>query len=415
MGNCDCPFTLVGPQKPFWNADAPAGAASAIAMRTAATAAARTCLLGWTVIVRISRSSLVSRVRTHGPRNGAQYGNRHATADPRRVAALPNRNPPSAAMLRHPYSAMRERFAIGPRTYFLISAVALGALTLIVFTGAAVRVTGSGLGCPSWPNCYDNGRLVAETNSHALIEFGNRTLTSFVGLAAGAAGLMAFFRRPFRRDLAILGVLLPLGVMMQAVLGGLTVVYGLAPGWVMAHYGLSMLILVAAGALAWRARPSFGTETERTADLTTTRAVWAMFVLGALTIFVGTAATAAGPHAGGSGTGDIVNRLSFRGADTLSFIVDRHGWFASALGLLAVATWWLARRRGADVHLRLRLTRICLLMALQGVIGIVQYRLKLPAEIVWVHVATATLVWVGIVLAAMQVGSPLRAPTAETA
>ena len=310
---------------------------------------------------------------------------------------------------------MRERFAIGPRTYFLISAVALGALTLIVFTGAAVRVTGSGLGCPSWPNCYDNGRLVAETNSHALIEFGNRALTSFVGLAAGAAGLMAFFRRPFRRDLAILGVLLPLGVVMQAVLGGLTVVYGLAPGWVMAHYGLSMLILVAAGALAWRARPSFGTDTEPVADLTTTRAVWAMFVLGALTIFVGTAATAAGPHAGGSGTGDIVNRLSFRGADTLSFIVDRHGWFASALGLLAVATWWLARRRGADVHLRLRLTRICLLMGLQGVIGIVQYRLKLPAEIVWVHVATATVVWVGIVLAAMQVGSPLRAPAARAA
>jgi heme a synthase len=310
---------------------------------------------------------------------------------------------------------MRARFAIGPRTYFLISAVALGALTLIVFTGAAVRVTGSGLGCPSWPNCYDNGRLVAETNSHALIEFGNRTLTSFVGIAAGAAGLMAFFRAPFRRDLAILGVLLPLGVMMQAVLGGLTVVYGLAPGWVMAHYGLSMLILVAAGALAWRARPSFGTETEPTADLTTTRAVWAMFALGALTIFIGTAATAAGPHAGGSGTGDIVNRLSFRGADTLSWLVDRHGWFASALGLLAVATWWLARRRGADAHLRRRLTRICLLMALQGVIGIVQYRLKLPAEIVWVHVATATLLWVGIVLAAMQVGSPVREPVAQTA
>jgi cytochrome c oxidase assembly protein subunit 15 len=135
-----------------------------------------------------------------------------------------------------------------------------------------------------------------------------------------------------------------------------------------------------------------------------------MFALGAVTIFIGTAATAAGPHAGGSGTGDIVNRLSFRGADTLSWLVDRHGWFASALGLLAVATWWLARRRDADVHLRLRLTRICLLMALQGVIGIVQYRLELPAEIVWVHVALATLTWVGIVLASMQVGVPSRAP-----
>jgi heme a synthase len=310
---------------------------------------------------------------------------------------------------------MRERLSVGPRTYFLIGATALVALTLIVFTGAAVRVTGSGLGCPSWPNCYQNGRLVAETNSHALIEFGNRTLTSFVGLAAVAAGLMAFFRVPFRRDLAILGALLPLGVVSQAVLGGLTVVYGLAPGWVMAHYGLSMLILVAAGALAWRARPAFGPDEPRTADLATARAIWAMFALGAITIFLGTAATAAGPHAGGSGTGDIVNRLSFRGAHTLTFLVDRHGWFATALGLLAIATWFLARRRGADHELQVRLTRICLLMALQGVIGIVQYRLKLPAEIVWVHVATATLLWVGIVLAAMQAGSPVRERAAQTA
>src|SRR3954447_688893 len=317
--------------------------------------------------------------------------------------------------MRHPVRRMRERFAIGRRTYFLVSAVALGALTLIVFTGAAVRVTGSGLGCPSWPQCYDNGRLVAETNSHALIEFGNRTLTSFVALAAAAAGLMAFFRTPFRRDLAILGVLLPLGVVMQAVLGGLTVVYGLAPGWVMGHYGLSMLILVAAGALAWRARPAYGPAEPRTADIGTARAVWAMFAVGAVTIFVGTAATAPGPRAGGSGTGDIVNRLSFRGAATLSGLINRHGWFAAALGLLAVGTWWLARRRDADRELQTRLTRICLLMAAQGVIGIVQFRLELPAEIVWVHVAIATLLWVGIVLATMQVLMPHRAPVAETA
>lgn len=311
--------------------------------------------------------------------------------------------------MRHPVARMRERFAVSPRTYFLVAAVALGALTLIVFTGAAVRVTGSGLGCPSWPRCYDNGRLVAETNSHALIEFGNRTLTSFVALAAVAAGLLAFLRKPFRKDLAVLGVLLPVGVVLQAVMGGLTVVYGLAPGWVMAHYGLSMLILVAAGALAWRSRPDYGPSEPRTADLTTARAVWAMFAVGAATIFVGTAATAAGPHAGGSGTGDVVNRLNFQGADTLNWLINRHGWFATALGLLAVATWWLARRADAHPELRIRLTRICLLMALQGVIGIVQYRLKLPAEIVWVHVATATLLWVGIVLAAMQVGSPVGA------
>src|SRR3954449_8395713 len=310
---------------------------------------------------------------------------------------------------------MRERLQVDPRTYFRVAALALGALTLIVFTGAAVRVTGSGLGCPSWPNCYSNGRLVAETNSHALIEFGNRMLTGFVALAAIAAGVLAFFRRPFRRDLAILGVLLPLGVVAQAVLGGLTVVYGLAPGFVMGHYGLSMLVLVAAAALAWRARPAYGPDEPPTADRATARAVWAMFALGAVTIFAGTAATAAGPHAGGSGTGDIVHRFDFRGGGTLTWLVDPHGALAAPPGLPARAPWWIARRRSADHELQVRLTRICLLMALQGVVGIVQYRLKLPAEIVWVHVAAATLVWVGIVLAAMQVGSPVREATAETA
>ncbi|MGZ4271759.1 MAG: COX15/CtaA family protein [Solirubrobacteraceae bacterium] len=304
---------------------------------------------------------------------------------------------------------MRARLDMTPHRYFIVAAVALVALTLIVFTGAAVRVTGSGLGCPNWPQCYKNGRLVAELNSHAWIEFGNRLFTGFVAFAAIAAGLLAFFRRPFRRDLAILGVLLPVGVVGQAIMGGLTVLYGLAPGWVMGHYLLSMTILVAAGALAWRARPDFGTE-PAAADLATTWAVWALFVVGALAIVAGTAATAAGPHAGASGTGEIVPRFSFHGAGTVNWLINRHGAIAALLGVLAVGTWWLARRRGAHAHLQTRLTRICLLMAAQGVIGITQFHLGLPSEIVWVHVVLATLLWVGLVLAVMQVGAPARAP-----
>jgi cytochrome c oxidase assembly protein subunit 15 len=306
---------------------------------------------------------------------------------------------------------MRARLQISPERYFVVAAVALVALVLIVFTGAAVRVTGSGLGCPDWPNCYEDGRLVAELNSHAWIEFGNRLLSGFVGVAAIAAGLLVFVRKPFRRDLAWLGVALPVGVLCQGILGGLTVWYGLAPGFVMSHYLLSMVILVAAGVLAWRARPAYERESggPPAADRATTRAVWGLAVLGALTIVVGTAATASGPHAGGSGTGDVVHRLDFQGADTLGWLIDRHSALAAALGLLAVATWWLARQRQAGAGLRKRLTRICLLLALQGVLGIVQYRLELPAEIVWVHVALATLLWVGLVLAAVQVGSPTAA------
>ena len=301
---------------------------------------------------------------------------------------------------------MRDRLALTPRQYFLVACAALGTLVLIVFTGAAVRVTGSGLGCPDWPNCYEDGRLTPELGTHSYIEFGNRLLTTVVGISAIAAGLLAFARRPFRRDLAVLGMLLPVGVLGQAVMGGLTVLYGLAPGWVMAHFALSMVILVAAGTLVWRARPSYEPQA-RAADLAVARAVWGLFALGALTLFAGTAATAAGPHAGGSGTGDIVDRLEFKGAETVGWLIDRHGVLATLLGVAAIATFWLARRRGADAGLVHRLARICLLMAAQGILGIVQYRLEVPAEMVWVHVALATLLWVGIVLAAVQAGSPL--------
>src|SRR3954469_18567736 len=142
---------------------------------------------------------------------------------------------PTIDVMRHART-MRSRLQVSPRSYLVVSAVALVALVLIVFTGAAVRVTGSGLGCPDWPNCYRDGRLVAELNSHAWIEFGNRLLTTLVSITTIAAALLAFARRPFRKDLVRLGLLLPRGVVGQIVLGGLTVLYGLAPGWVMAHF-----------------------------------------------------------------------------------------------------------------------------------------------------------------------------------
>src|SRR5829696_6341849 len=110
---------------------------------------------------------------------------------------------------------MRRLPRLSPRAFRRIAYVALVALTLIVFTGAAVRVTGSGLGCPDWPQCAD-GRLVAEAHTHAWIEFANRLLSGFVGVAAIAAGLLALVRRPRRRDLVVLGLLLPLGVVGQA-------------------------------------------------------------------------------------------------------------------------------------------------------------------------------------------------------
>src|SRR5215218_9712632 len=119
------------------------------------------------------------------------------------------------------------RLTLTPRQYRRVAELALVFLTLIVFTGAAVRLSGSGLGCPDWPKCYV--RVAPPLQTHAVIEFGNRILSGFVGLAAVAAGLLAWRRRPFRRDLAMIGALLPLGVVGQAVLGGFTVRNHLAP------------------------------------------------------------------------------------------------------------------------------------------------------------------------------------------
>src|SRR5438105_13771440 len=154
---------------------------------------------------------------------------------------------------------MRERLpARSPAAYARVALVALGALSLSVLTAAGVRLTGSGLGCPDWPKCY--GQAVAPLETHAIIEYGNRLISGLVGLAAVATGVLAFRRRPFRRDLAVLGVILPIGVIGQAVLGGFTVRNHLAPGFVMGHFALSMLLLIAAVALAWRANHEPGSR-----------------------------------------------------------------------------------------------------------------------------------------------------------
>ena len=292
---------------------------------------------------------------------------------------------------------MAERFTISPKRYALIARFALVMFTLIVVTGVAVRVTGSGLGCPTWPKCTATS-LYTELNTHGVIEFGNRMLTSIVSFAAVAAFIGGLRRRPYRRDLMLLGALLPLGVVAQIVLGGFTVLFDLAPGLVMSHFMLSMLILVACVLLDWRAhREPDELALADGADRMLKRASWGLFALGAVTIFAGTAATAAGPHTGGTGTDDLVPRLVFKGSDTLNWAISQHARLATLLGLVAVGVWILARRRGVPREGLVPLTRLCVLLAAQGVLGGVQYELELPAEIVWVHASLAAATWVAIV------------------
>jgi heme a synthase len=297
---------------------------------------------------------------------------------------------------------MRRRLNLTPHAYARIATFALAALALIVLTGAGVRLTGSGLGCPDWPKCF--GGVIAPLKTHAVIEYGNRLISGIVGLIAVGAFVASFFRNPRRTDLVWLSALLPLGIVAQAVLGGFTVRNHLAPGFVMAHFALSMLVLIAAVALAWRARYEPG-DRPRAHDRLTTWTVRAMLPIGAVAIFAGTAATAAGPHAGGAGTGDVINRLTFKGAGTLDWAIHQHAFIAALLGVLALgATILVWRRPGIDRQLRDAVTITTALLAAQGLIGETQYTLKLPTEMVWVHVALATATWISILWAVAAAG-----------
>jgi cytochrome c oxidase assembly protein subunit 15 len=287
---------------------------------------------------------------------------------------------------------MRERLKITPRLYATVALVALAALALIMLTGAAVRLTGSGLGCPDWPKCY--GKTVPPLDTHAVIEYGNRMLTGFVGLAVIAASVLAWFRQPFRWHLALFGALLPLGVIGQAILGALVVKYHLAPGLVMLHFILSMLLLDAAFALAWCARDE-PWERRRSTDRLGVWAVRALVPLDQLTILAGTIATASGPHAGAH-EGELVHRFDFEGTGTLEWVVQRHSAIAAVFGLAAIAVWLLLRRPGGDRRALRPLGVVIGLLGLQGLVGGIQWALELPAEIVWVHVSLATVTWLAM-------------------
>ncbi len=305
-----------------------------------------------------------------------------------------------------------RQFSISPESYFVVASVALGALVLIVLTGAAVRLTGSGLGCPDWPKCY--GGAVPPADLHAVIEYGNRLLTGFVGFAVIAASLLAWFRRPFRWHLAAIGALLPLGVIAQAVLGALVVKFDLAPDLVMLHFILSMMLLDAAFALVWLSRfePD---DRRRSSDRLGVWAVRGLIPLGQLTILIGTMSTAAGPHAGAH-EGQLVHRFTFEGSDTLQWLVARHSLIAALFGIGAIAVWFLLGRRGADDRARRPLTFVLGLLVLQGVVGGIQWWLKLPAEIVWLHVGLATLTWVATLWTVATAGrlEPRRQPAGES-
>jgi len=266
----------------------------------------------------------------------------------------------------------------------------------IMVTGAVVRVTGSGLGCPTWPNCFP-GSLVPEPHPEIAaltqwVEFGNRLLAVFLTVVAAITFLAALNTRPRRARLTWLALAMPLGVVAQAVIGGFTVLAGLAWWSVMPHFLASTILVWLAVELVDEATAG-GPVTRTVPRAVRGLTVLASVVLGGLLI-AGTLVTAAGPHAGDSATPRLdvpVTLLAQVHADLL---------FAY-LGLtagLGFALWAV----GAPTRLKRRFSVLVVVVLAQGTLGGIQYSLGVPEVLVALHVlgaalttAAAASVWAG--------------------
>jgi cytochrome c oxidase assembly protein subunit 15 len=293
---------------------------------------------------------------------------------------------------------MSDRLTISPAGYRRVTLVALLALGFIVVTGGAVRVTGSGLGCPDWPTCAE-GRIVAPLEYHALIEFVNRMVTGAVSVMVIVAVLAALRRRPYRRDLVRLAFGLVLGVIGQIVLGGLVVLFHLYPPLVMGHFVLSMVLVANAVVLHHRAGWPDGARSTRASDLRPLGS--GLVAWSALVLFLGTVVTGSGPHAG-SNEGEFVERLPFAVSD----VARLHGVAVWILLALALYTVWKAHRDRAPAEVQRRGRILLVVLCAQGAIGYIQYFNNVPAPLVAVHIAGATALWVSVLQFRLGLVSP---------
>ena len=258
----------------------------------------------------------------------------------------------------------------------------------IVFTGALVRITGSGLGCSTWPECtpgsYTPTPDQPEAPLHAWIEFGNRLLT-FI-LLINALALMFTILKSGRGELRKLGALQIVGILAQGVLGGVTVLTALNPATVAAHFLLSIILI--AGALSLRQRAHGKSPIEITLIPLVSKLIWLHLLLTALVIFAGTIVTGSGPHAGDSAAErfNLDSRtMAWIHADLVIALlgVSIALLIAIRLGLAGVARQVLSGR-----------VQIFLIIALaQGGIGYIQYFTKLPEALVAAHIIGSIAVW----------------------
>lgn len=282
---------------------------------------------------------------------------------------------------------------------------------VIIATGGAVRLTGSGLGCPTWPMCTPDSlvptpALVGE-GVQSLIEFGNRMMSPILGLLALALLVLVWRLRRSRRDLFVLAWIVMAGIVAQAVVGGITVWTGLNPFIVGFHYLASMALVCLTAAFLVRMRQAPGPRTAVVPRWLAAAAHVTTLVL-AVTVVFGVLTTGAGPHSGDPGAG--------RSGFDASVLEHLHAWPGYALlaltAVLLAGAW--RHRVGAPGLLPWALVLLCLELT-QIAVGLYQARNGLPALAVGVHMVLAALTAATMTVVVLRLKAPSTTAAARTA
>ncbi|MFF9766685.1 heme A synthase [Streptomyces sp. NPDC014636] len=307
------------------------------------------------------------------------------------MVRVPKLNPADAqAALRNPLAFIADRWTPDPRTVRRAALAALVMSVVIVVTGGAVRLTGSGLGCPTWPTCTDDSLTTTRAMGfHGIVEFGNRMLTYVLCAAVGWAIIAARSQKPWRRGLTRLGWAQFWVVMGNAVLGGIVVLVGLNPYTVAAHFLLSTALITIA-TVTWQRTREGDTAPRPLVGKAVQQLVWFLVIASVLLIAVGTVVTGAGPHAGDSSK---VERIPI----DWETVAKSHAVLAWIVVTLTFALWFVLKAVDAPKGPLARTRELFLILLAQGVIGYVQYFTHLPEALVGLHMLGSCLIWIAVV------------------